>query len=152
MRKFIIPALILILSGVVLTLCTLAKNDVVLGFSPSWPTTINWNEEFPHYMRIRKLLPSQWKNYPRLFEQCYLYRSESTKTPDKMDLGRIKSSIMLAFMTGEMRQYLAARQFEAIIIIIISLWWMVRMIGSNKNTAQQGGPAYPPQGVGSADP
>ena len=137
MRKLIIPALIIILSGVVLTLCTLAKNDIVLGFFyPSAPITIKWNEEFPHYMRIRKLLPSTWKNYPRLFEQCYLYRQESTANPDKIDLGRIKNTIMLAYMTGEMRQYLAARQFETIIVIIICLWWMVRIIGSNKNTAQ----------------
>ena len=132
MRKLITPVVLLILSGVVLTLSTLAKRDIVsgLGFRP--PRTIEWNERFPHYMRIRNLLPSKWDAYPKLFEKCFLDQPLATTSMDKETLERYKSALVLSFMTGEMQQYLAARQFEAIIVIILSAWWMAWIIRRNK--------------------
>ena len=150
MKKLIIPITLFILSGVVWTLFTLAKKDIVFGFFRP-PQSIEWNEQFPNYMRIKPLLFSRWDDYPSLYEQCLLNRKEIQ--PDaKGSLDHVKKLITLAGIMGEMRQYLAARQFEAIVIMILSAWWMLMIIRRNTNRAEQSGPAYPPHGVGSADP
>ena len=150
MKKLIIPITLFILSGVVWTFSTLAKKEIGFGFFRP-PQSIEWKEQFPNYMRIKPLLFSRWDDYPSLYEQCFLNRKE-IKPDTKESLDHVKNMITLASIMGEMRGYLAARQFEAIVIMILSVWWILMIIRRNNKRAEQGGPGYPPQGVGSPDP
>ena len=152
MKKLIIPLLTFMLGGVVWTQCTLANKEIVLGFFGKAPQSIDWNEKAPHYMRIRMFLPRIYKEYPSLFEECFLDHAGTEPFTEKDSLGRIKKTIALAFFTGGLKGYLAAREFEAIVIMILSLGWIFVIIHKSKKVAEPAGSGYPPQGVGPPDP
>ena len=146
MKKLILPIILFILSGVVWTHCERAKKDIgfIFWFGRA-PLSIEWNEKFPHYMRIRKFLPSKWDDYPELYEYCYLYPQTVNNWTDKESLARVKAGFRLAGMTGGMEEYLAARQFEAIVLMGVSILWVFAIIRRDKKRAEQAVPPYAPQ-------
>lgn len=137
MKKLILPIILFILSGVVWSQCSLAKKEIgSVDFGP--PQTIEWNERFPHYMRISKFMPSKWDEYPSLYEECFLHPyGRMNNWTDKETRDHVKRALMLAGIMGEMKEYLAARQFEAIVLMGLSICWVFAIIRKDKKRAEQ---------------
>ncbi len=138
MKKLVIPLILIFLSGAVCVLSTLAIKDVGAGFFHA-PQSIDWSDRFPHYMRIRRLMPSRWLSYTSLYEQCFLNNQKTIKRTDEESIIQTKIAIKLSYMTGQMTQYLESRRQEALLVIILTVFWIVGIFRKEKRKfAEQG--------------